>query len=113
MKKMNHKSFLFYSLLFLIALDTISTYYVVFISGIGYEKNPYILFLWNTFGVFLGETIRFSMIGLMFKINNSYVNSKIKKKIKIGFYSFYFQIFLWSLTIGMNLSAIISFIYMA
>lgn len=106
---MEYKRLLFISLLCLIALDTISTYYVVFVSGIGYEKNPYILFLWNNFGVIGGESIRFGLIAFMFKINNSYVNSKSKKKVKIGIYTYYFHILVWSVTIGMNLSAILRY----
>lgn len=91
----------------LVIMDTFSTYYAVHWTGIGYERNKLVLYLWDTFGVVGGELIRFGLIGLLFTFNHFDLKSKNNKRFLVGVFMPIFYLLLWGFVVSNNLFYII------
>lgn len=71
--------FFFIGTIFLMLLDTFSTWYAVILTKLYTEINPVNIFLWKTFGYDVGEVIRLSVLVVIFLVIYVQSNSKSEK----------------------------------
>jgi len=86
--------FFYFGTIFLLILDTLSTWYAVILTKVANEINPVNIFLWDTFGYDIGECIRLSILAFIFIV--IYVKSDSKNE-KIQFTTDFLIIFLFSI----------------
>jgi hypothetical protein len=90
-----HSSKLFYSVIIMFILDTLSTYYSVIYKGFAVEGNQFVLFLWDKLGYTIGEDVRIIMFLGILLVTRYHTKHKLHKRRFAGFIFLIFINLLW------------------
>lgn len=94
---------IFYIVIIMFLLDTISTYYAVFILKVAIEGNPCVVFLWDKLGVIIGEIIRALLFSLAIGVCRYQLKSENIKRRFVAFIVLIFMFLAWLLVFGNNI----------
>lgn len=92
-KRLGNK--IFYIVIIMFLLDTLSTYYAVFILKIAVEGNPCVIYLWDKLGVIIGEIIRALLFSLAIGVCRYQLKSENIKKRFVAFVALSFMFLAW------------------
>jgi hypothetical protein len=91
-------------------IDTLSTYYMVHIEKMAIEMNPFVVFLWNNFGLVWGEIIRLCFIAFIYLFSYNRLTVGNEKQRFVAKMFIYFIAILWLIVITINLSQLVIYI---
>jgi hypothetical protein len=100
---------LWFFTIILAIIDTITTYYMVLYKKIAIEVNPFVIFLWNNFGVF-GEIIRIVMLIGIFSFSYNRLNTGNKRQQLMAIFFILFICLVWFIVVFSNIFQLMQYL---
>jgi hypothetical protein len=101
---------IFFGIIFLAIADTLLTYYMVLWKKVAYEFNPFVLIIWENFGVFFGEILRILIISFLLGISYFMLKKGNEKQVFASKVLFLFIFCIWFIVVCINLYQFLVFL---
>lgn len=100
---------IFVALILMFLIDTSSTYYMVLIEKVAIEANPFVVFMWNNFGILFGEIIRLSMGFTVFIFTKKKLRNQNPKVALTAMIMMVIMFFTWVWVLDNNISILYTY----